>query len=219
GGGRVLIRGWARRRGAGWGRVAGLALAYGIVEEGLVLQSMFNPDLFNAGLVGGRALGVNWVWSEWTLGYHVVWGISIPILLAELLFPERRAEPWLGQTGVAVAGVFWALGALAIGAAIRFFVTPHFRTRGILLAGAMPVVVGLVGLALGWPNAPPVAPPVGPSRPNRSPWLVGLVACVAGIAWFNLLFLPTSLRSGAWVLVPMLLGLGLAAGLIILLQC
>src|SRR5215207_7829517 len=42
----------------------------------------FNPSLFNAGDLGGRALGINWVWAQWTLGYHAVWSISIPILLA-----------------------------------------------------------------------------------------------------------------------------------------
>src|SRR5689334_3420733 len=57
GGGAVLIRELARRRGPGWSRIILLAAAYGIVEEGLAIQSMFNPDLFNAGLLGeiGRA--------------------------------------------------------------------------------------------------------------------------------------------------------------------
>lgn len=95
----VLIRELARRKGPGFGRIVLLGAAYAIVEEGLALQSMFNPDLFNASLVGGRMLGVNWVWSEWTVGYHVVWSISIPILLAELLFPARRAEDWQDWRG------------------------------------------------------------------------------------------------------------------------
>ena len=128
GGGAVLIRELARRRGPGWSRVALLGAAYAIIEEGLALQSMFNPDLFNAAGYGGRALGVNWVWSEWTLGYHIVWSIIIPILLAELLFPARRTEPWLGRVGVAVAGVVYALGVLAYGAIFRFAIAPGFRS-------------------------------------------------------------------------------------------
>ena len=96
GGGAILIREFARRKGTGWGPIVILALAYGIVEEGLATQSMFNPELFKAGLIGGRALGVNWVWSEWTVGYHVVYSIAVPILLAEMLFPSRSDLPWLG---------------------------------------------------------------------------------------------------------------------------
>src|SRR3712207_4539627 len=45
GGGVVLIRELARRRGTGWARIALLGAAYAVVEEGLALQSMFNPDL------------------------------------------------------------------------------------------------------------------------------------------------------------------------------
>ena len=92
GGGAIIIRELARRHGPGWWRIVVLAVAYGIVEEGLATQSLFNPDLFNAGLIGGRSLGVNWVWSEWTVGYHVVYSIAIPILLANVVsYPERSA--------------------------------------------------------------------------------------------------------------------------------
>jgi len=218
GGGAVFIRELARRRGSGWGRIALLGAAYGILEEGLSLQSMFNPDLFNAGVVGARALGVNWIWTEWTVGYHVVWSISIPILLAELLFPDRRAEPWLGRVGVAVAAVLFVVGTVALAAIFRIFVTPHFRTPPILAAGAALVVVGLVALALGWPSAPHVTKPAGPRRPAPSPCLVGPVAFVAGVAWFNLLVLPPALRTGVLALVPLLLGLLVAAGLTALLR-
>src|SRR5262249_56819483 len=100
GGGVVPMREGARRRGRGWWRIALLGAAYGIIEEGLAIQSLFNPDLFNAAMVGGRAFGVNWIWTEWTIGYHVVWSACIPILLAELLFPRRRPEPLVRTTGV-----------------------------------------------------------------------------------------------------------------------
>ncbi|HSB02215.1 MAG TPA: hypothetical protein VLE49_16315, partial [Anaerolineales bacterium] len=43
GGGAVLVRELARRRGPGWGRIFLLGAAYGIIEEGLAIQSIFNP--------------------------------------------------------------------------------------------------------------------------------------------------------------------------------
>lgn len=217
GGGAVLIRELARRRGSGWGRIVLLGAAYAIVEEGLAIQSLFNPDLFNAGLVGGRALGVNWVWSQWTIGYHVVWSISIPILLAELLFPARRAEPWLGKVGLTVVGVLYALGALAIGAIFRLFVAPDFSAPLSLLIGAALVAAALVTLALRRPAAARRAP-VEPSEEAPPAWRVGLLAALAAVAWFALLDLPHALRAGALVLLPMLAALALAAAAVWLIR-
>lgn len=212
GGGAVLIRELARRRGSGWIRIMLLAGAYAIVEEGLALQSMFNPNLFNAGLVGGTVLGVNWIWVEWTIGYHIVWSIAIPILLTELLFPARRTEPWLGRAGLSVAGIVYAVGAVALSAIFRLVVAPDFRASAILLIGAGVVAAGLAALALLWPVSQAETTPAG-SVPNvRSPWLVGLVTFVAAAAWFALLDLPHMFRSGALVLVPILTELALAAG-------
>jgi len=218
GGGAVLIRELARRRGRGWWRIALLGAAYGIIEEGLAIQSLFNPDLFNAAMVGGRAFGVNWIWTEWTIGYHVVWSVGIPILLAELLFPRRRAEPWIGTTGVLVAGSLFALGTLAVGVIFRLAVAPNFRTPLPLLGGAVMLVAGLVTLALGWPADLGRREPPGPKRPAPSPWFVGLVALTAGLAWFHLLDLPHVLRTWPLALVPLLLGCLVATALAALIR-
>jgi hypothetical protein len=214
GGGAVLIRELARRRGRGWWRIALLGAAYGLIEEGLAIQSLFNPDLFNAAMVGGRAFGVNWIWTEWTIGYHVVWSVCIPILLAELLFPRRKAEPWIGTTGMLVAGSLFALGTLAVGAIFRLAVAPNFRTPLPLLGAAVMLVAGLVTLALGWPADLGRRETPGPKRPAPSPWFVGLVALAAGLAWFNLLNLPQVLRTGPLALVPLLLGCLVATTLV-----
>jgi hypothetical protein len=218
GGGAVLIRELVRRRGPGWGRIALLGAAYAIVEEGLALQSMFNPDLFKAGIVGGRAFGVNWIWSEWTVGYHMMWSILIPILLAEMLFPDRRSEPWLGRVGVTFVGIIYALGVLTYAAIFRFVVAPNFQTPAVLLFGAVLVVVGLVGLALGWPSRPTALSPVDTNHSAPSPWLVGLVALLTAGAWFSLLDLPHVVRMGPMALLPLLLGVVVAGRVIALLK-
>src|SRR4051795_6390812 len=44
GGGALLIREFARRRGLGWPSIVLLALAYGVLEEAFTTQSLFNPD-------------------------------------------------------------------------------------------------------------------------------------------------------------------------------
>jgi len=212
GGGAILIRELARRRGSGWGRIALLGAAYAIVEEGLAIQSMFNPNLFNAGLLGGTVFGVNWVWAEWTICYHIVWSIGIPILLTELLFPERRAELWLGRTGLTIAGVVYAIAATALAAIFRLVIAPDFRAPVPLLIGAALLAAGLVALALAWPMRAAHSQPAAISRNTPPPWLVGLTTFVASVALFALLGLPQWLRAGALVLLPMLAEAAMAIG-------
>src|SRR5712691_5897536 len=99
GSGAILIREVARRCHLGWPGVVVLALAYGVVEEGLVLQSLFNPHFPGLESMGsyGRIAGVNWFWAAYVLGLHTVWSITLPIVLTELLFPTLASRPWLGR--------------------------------------------------------------------------------------------------------------------------
>src|SRR6185437_15735582 len=48
----VLIRELARRTGIGWPGILTLALAFGVLEEGVLTQSLFNPDYAGAHLLG-----------------------------------------------------------------------------------------------------------------------------------------------------------------------
>jgi hypothetical protein len=204
--GALLIRELVRRRGLGWLSILALGVAFGIIEEGLALGSLFNPSLFNAGDLGGRAFGVNWVWTQWTLGYHAVWSISIPILLAELLFPTRRLEPWLGRAGIIAAGFFYVLGVLAFAAIFRLVIAPGFVAPTVPFVVAVLAVVGLVVLALRLRSGSVATEHTGPGGGVPSPWLVGFLTFLAAGAWFvPLLDLPGILRTGAWALVPMLL--------------
>jgi hypothetical protein len=212
GGGAILIRELARRRGSGWTRIFLLGAAYGIIEEGLAIQSLFNPKLFSAGLLGGRALGVNWVWSLWTIGYHIVYSIGIPILVAELLFPTRRNEPWLGRVGMIVVGVLYVLGLLAIAAIYRFVVAPDFEPPLLLNLFAVLVAILLVARALIMPTRAfeKLSGKAGGRVP--SPWIISLLGFLMAALWFGLLDLPEPLRAGAWVLIPIVFDVALLIG-------
>ena len=76
-----------------------LGSAYGVVEEGLMVKSFFDPEWSDLGILAeyGRWQGVNWVWAEWLTIYHAIFSISIPIALVELAFAERRNESWVGN--------------------------------------------------------------------------------------------------------------------------
>lgn len=48
GGGALLIRETIRRSGRGWPTMVLLSLAFGVFEEGILTQSLFNPDYVGA---------------------------------------------------------------------------------------------------------------------------------------------------------------------------
>jgi hypothetical protein len=178
GGGAILIRELARRTGRGWPTMIGLGLAYGLLEAGLIDQSLFNPPVL-AGTTSGPpatfipALGLS---ADSALGFvvgHAVWSIGVPIAIVETLVPRRRARPWLGTVGVAVAGVLYLVGAALVFRHMQR--AEHFLASAPQLVGAAAVAVGLIGIAaaVGRPPRPAI------ERRAPSPWLVGPVAFVA----------------------------------------
>jgi hypothetical protein len=76
-----------------------LGAAYGILEEGLMVKSFFDPKWMDLGIMGsfGRWAEVNWVWAEMLTVYHAVFSITIPIVLVELAYAERKEESWIGK--------------------------------------------------------------------------------------------------------------------------
>ena len=189
GSGAILIREVACRRHLGWLGIVVLALAYGVVEEGLVLQTLFNPH--NPALEWMRSygwvFGVNWFWTSYMLGLHTVWSISLPILLTELLFPRLQSRPWLGRVGLGINAAVYALICLFLWRAFRSYA--HFSASSITLICTALLVATLVSLALF------VVPRLASVRGDRNvpaPWLVGLMAFVSAILFSGLfLFLPT----------------------------
>ncbi|MGA2655967.1 MAG: hypothetical protein ABSH34_00445 [Verrucomicrobiota bacterium] len=75
----------------GWLAVFIMSAAYVIAEEGLMLNTLFDPLKNTA----GRSLGVNWVWTTGMLLVHSLVSIFLPILLAEALYSERAKDQWI----------------------------------------------------------------------------------------------------------------------------
>jgi hypothetical protein len=117
---------------------------------------------------------------------------------------------------VIAGGVVYALGVLVLTAIFRFVIAPEFAPPALPFAGAALLAVGLAVLALRWTAASAASAPPEPVGSVPSPWLVGLFAFLVADAWFVLLGLPDGLRIGAWVLIPMLLGVALVALVVVL---
>ncbi|QBD83079.1 hypothetical protein EPA93_46805 [Ktedonosporobacter rubrisoli] len=213
----LLIRELAVRRHLGRARIVLLGMAFGFVAEGLVFQSLFNPHFPGAGFfaVYGRSLGTNWYWVEYVVGWHAIWSISLPILLTEILFPGRRNEAWLGRIGLVIISVIFVL-ACALGFFAYDQLTKGFHASPLLLAGAAVAAILLFLLALFLPTRAPASPTQPKSRKAQSPWLIGLLAFVAGGIWLgNHEFITPGIIIPAPLLILLLALLALAVVLII----
>ncbi|MFQ5837896.1 MAG: hypothetical protein ACE5HJ_03845 [Thermoplasmata archaeon] len=123
GGGALILRELTLRWGKGKATLLVLGAAYGIIEEALMVKSFFDPAWPDLGILGeyGRWLGVNWVWAFFLTLYHAVFSITLPILLVELAYPDRRDTPWISRRGFGVvASVFVSVVLLGF-----FGLTPY----------------------------------------------------------------------------------------------
>lgn len=164
GGAAILIRETARHLGAGWPTIVLLATAFGVLQAGLVDQSLFNPDYLNdtqyadtrvaaeATLVPGLEFSLRQAFDY--VGNHIVLTICAPIVLIEsFLGADRRLRPWLGRPGLAVVGVLYLLGSLLIFSDSR----KGFLASPLQLTFAAVVVLALIATALlpRWRSRPP----------------------------------------------------------------
>jgi len=101
----LLVREAMVRWKKGWASVLLLGAAYGILEEGIALSTLFNPDANPVGKLGtyGHWVGVNWVWVAGILPVHMVFSISLPIMLLGLAVPRTNGESLLSRRGLRVA--------------------------------------------------------------------------------------------------------------------
>jgi hypothetical protein len=185
GGGALLVREFVRRRRLPTEWMLWLGLAYGILEEGTVLQSLFDqryPGLDFLGFYGHWA-GVNWVWSAFIVPYHAVFSIAIPIALTELAFPDVREEPWLDRTGLIGA----AAGLLVNGALLAVFKTGVFTThapRTSLWANLAAALCSVTVVAAAWRAQPAREGRYDAGARRPSPRRMRVIGVAAGLAWF-----------------------------------
>jgi hypothetical protein len=181
GGGALLIREVVRRTGRGWPAILLLAGAYGVIEAGLVDQSLFNPHFegheFQA-VTPVPALGISATNSISFIAGHVVWSIGIPIAIVETLTPGRRTTPWLGPVGLALTGALYLFGCYLIFSALRdsegFLATPAQRIGAATVAAALIVAAFATGRR---------RPATGKSSVPR-PWVLGVGTFVVSSAFF-----------------------------------
>ena len=180
GGVALLIREITRRTGRGWPTIFVLALAFGVFEEALLTQSLFNPNYFGAHLLDVGfvpTLGIAVPWTIFVLTLHTVWSISTPVAIVEESTAGRRTTPWLGTIGLVVTSLLFAAGSVST-FAYSYQQSNHFVASPAQLGISAAIVFVLVVIALCLPR---IREPIG-QRDSRvpSPWFVFAAAMVAG---------------------------------------
>ena len=180
GSGAVLIREVVRRAGYGWPTIITFALAYGVIEESFATLSLFNPHyagwhLLDYGYI--PALGIGLPWMLFVLGLHMIWSISVPIAIVEMLAGSRRTTPWLGKIGLAVLAILFVatvIFSFTTSTHADGFVASIFQFIG---AGIAVIIIVTIGILLGRHR---VVLRTTITRNTPSLWLVLIVSLIAG---------------------------------------
>ena len=69
-----------------------MGAAYGILEEGIALSTLFYPKASPVGWLGvyGHWMGVNWIWLSGIVPVHMIFSITLPIVLLGLALPDTK---------------------------------------------------------------------------------------------------------------------------------
>lgn len=149
--GTLLIRELKVRWKLGWS-VVFLAVAYGVIEEGLSIKSFFNPGHEDVGVLSeyGLYVGVQWVWTLLLALFHATISTLIPIAISEMVWPEFQNRPLVGRRGFVLACAGLTLvtlfGMLFFGPERDGEMMPY-HPHPLLLVGGVAVTALLIGLA------------------------------------------------------------------------
>lgn len=181
GGAALLIREVARRTGRGFPTIVLLAIAFGVIQAGLVDQSLFNPDYGRYDFqhpvhLGGIDISLYYL-VNFVTG-HVVASIVTPIALAET-WTRHRTGPWLGRRAL------WLVGGLYVLATVVNYVGVKDEDGGGFQASPLQV-----GAAAGVALLAVVAAGLWRRRPTITAWVPSLPLLGFGAFVGYLLYLP-----------------------------
>jgi hypothetical protein len=197
----LLIREAKVRWHKGWTTVLLLGAAYGILEEGIALSTLFNSQAGSVGQLGfyGHWLGVNWIWISGIMSVHMIFSISLPILLLELALPETNGKSLL-QSRRALLSTFVILFVDVFILFLFILFAEHFWMGTPVFLGSLAAIGVLIFLAY---KVPASALTPKSSEPATSPLSTGIVGA---------LFYPSILFVeffGMGVKLPAVIDLGL----------
>jgi len=204
----ILIREAVLRWRKGWASIFILGVAYGIVEEGLALQTLFNPKAEPVHELGvyGHWIGVNWVWTTGLLLFHATISIGLPLLLFGLALPNLKGKSLISPTRQKIFLILLTLDCIALYGIVRYW--PGWP----IVIGSSVAIFLLVFLAYRIPSkyaSPSFSVPKNPRR-----------LLLIGLLFFPAVLLTGVVGAGAGIppLVTVLLDLVFATALVVTLR-
>ena len=201
----LLIREAKLRWKKGWLSVFLLGFAYAIVEEGLALRTLYNPNSPVVGTLGiyGHWLGVNWVWTVGLLLFHSVFSIALPILLFNLAFPSLVSKSLVSRRKLG-----WPIAALSLDTVLLSFISNYWPGSPIMIFSALAAAAFTIAARKLPPNF--LTPPS--VLPSRGPFTMAVI----GALFFPAVILGEALAESASAppVVPMIVNFLVALALV-----
>lgn len=205
--GTLIIREVVRRWGGNWTTMLPLGLVLSMMEEFIVQQTSLAPlPWLGSAPMYGRVWGVNWIYFLFMLAFESVCITLVPVQIVELIFPQRRKEPWLRTRGLVIASMVFTLGAFFAWflwvkiARIKVFHAPDYKPPIVttLLGWAAIIMLVFISYALRHSGKAPAAT----TQESPSPWFVLLATLVLGFPWYLLMalvFVPGPHSLALWI--------------------
>lgn len=192
GSGALLIREAKVRWNKGWGTVLLLGGAYGILEEGVALSTLFDPNAGPVGSLGiyGHWLGVNWIWLAGIVPFHAIFSISLPIYLMGLALPETSGRSLVNGKRATITSAVLAVDVLLLMAVVNH-ATGYWMGSTILI-GSLASIAVMVWAAR---RAPADLLTLGAGNKAVS----NRVLAAIGLSYFPAILLSEGLPQGAGV--------------------
>jgi hypothetical protein len=217
--GALLIRETVRRWRGGWISVLSLGLALSVAEEFIIQQTSLAPLNWMGATGNGRAWGVNLFYFLFMLAYESVWIVLVPIQVTELIFPQRRGEPWLRIRGMLISVPVFVLGSFLAWflwikqARPKAFHAPDYHPPLVTFVVGIAAIVAFVFIGY-WLRTLRAEPT---SRRAPQLWRVVLTTMALVFPWYvllALLFIPRPVPTWS----PLLAGVAWAALAIFVIQ-
>jgi len=202
--GAILIREAKIRWNKGWASVFLMGAAYGIVEEGLALRTLFNPASSVVGNLGvyGHWLGVNWVWTVGLVIFHSVFSIGLPIFIFGLAFPDLKPKSLVSTRGIQISILALVVDSVLLSILVNYWPAEIW---GLLLLSSI-VVALLVVAAKKLPADFLKSVRAEPRWRPRAFFLLG-------VAFFSIWLLAGGFAAGANLFPPVIMVFDIVASL------
>ncbi|MGC1121131.1 MAG: hypothetical protein WBA22_08550 [Candidatus Methanofastidiosia archaeon] len=140
----LIIREVAAHRLLGYSSVLLLGAAFGVLEEGILLKSWFDPNWMGAQITSQvlRVHGVSVLQPFANVVYHAVVSITAPVVLVNTLYSR---EPWLSRRSLLLIGILFSGSAGLLSGFNDYPIAGWQYVLGIVLAVTF-AGLGLKGL-------------------------------------------------------------------------